>query len=1403
MFVAGNVHDIGKPKNLSEFNRLSSKYVDYYFPEKEGYPSVVENVINVPMSKSQVDTYRMFEARLDPNIRYKMKKNLPLDKQESSNLNAFINAQRQITNTERGFNVNSQSRSPKTMEVVDRIQIGKGKALVYSNYLESGIKDIVGELGDRQISSRVFTGKLTRREKDEIIRDYNADKFKVLVVSSSGGEGLDLKGTRQVHVLEPHWNEEKIQQVIGRAVRYKSHEALPPNEQNVEIYRYISTFPKNIFGMKSGKMTADEYLTNLSRQKKALNEQFLGLYKKDAEGIPCGKGWISPDKRCKSGITGRRSPLASPSPLMEFQLDPDIKRLRSLTTEKNRIRHNKNESAVIVNDKTGEVVYRGREGTPAGCDISDVSLVRGNTVLHNHPTPVAKGRSNSFSEMDIGLACTHGANEILAVNERYEYSMKPPKEGWSESFYRQQVHPSFQKHRQDVQKEVVKRIFSGEWRVDWLGRLVAPEADPYHEIWERVAKDTGMVYTKTQVFKRSDTIKRVDSSGTAIARTPLEQEIFQVIQRIYPARIVNLKAIAESPTKVTGGFIGLDRKVYLYELDLVKKTLEYGLNQYKTPQGAFRFDAKRKDPSCKESIPCQGEKGIGCVSRKKKCQQRLNRIASPAQQTKISQLAQEEFGFKEQEAFKKQLNGQGIRELRLLAKNAGVGNYGNQPKEVLVNTLTHLKELETTSIQSKGKYGEVKSTSSEDVMRRALTRREEQRKNNLYVAPIDPSKIALTKEQIAAKRLEEDKKRRRGQAAKRAASALFPGASKVVEEFVKASTIDDKAIATLVAGVFALRMYGSAKSEFQNNYRKGIEEQADTLYDNPQMIGEKEPGEDIRALQRFYEKEGLSEEEARDFVSGFTTDKGASLSLPSNQSSKAWKDTVEMSETGGAEKDDLLWQVADQKRRLRDEASSEIRKAEALADKQDRKYKTQSSMLKQMDDLNTLVRQRIADMEDQIKNAKPEDRFELPAGLITKELEGYVDGSFKSASIDERRGAYVKRELEGIPGLTDTQKEALEQKLKTTFNQLEAVKVLNEPKTRTVSLEEFKAAKVYLENVDKNNFTSHRNKLRGSTSSAKEAFDDAQQDLESTRNKWSFAIDSTDGLEKEAKKRAIAEIDRRRDQNIKPKPLFPDFGKVKDGKLSRYQAWVMAKYTSARVERKSEGVLAVNNAIRNNPQEYSLEQFKKELSSAIVVGSETGKAAEAIAALQKDSRFKNVNFIPVENDYSLRSSLESTKAGNLERKVVPYIGRLGRYIKKAIPANNRIPGLNPTKPDNADATRLASKIIALQRYGMTPKIIAQGVGGSILQEALDIVAASKDGRALDSARIVNLGVPKLINSPRKKIAGKMSSFYGEDDFLAKNFGGYPNELLPGVKGARYKDYLASSAGMEAILKLFT
>lgn len=104
----------------------------------------------------------------------------------------------------------------------------------------------------------------------------------VLLLSPSGAEGLNLRNVREVHLMEPFWHLMRIDQVIGRAVRAKSHLALPPAERKVDIYMYMTVFTPEqastpTLQLKDGGLSSDEFVQGVARRKKRTIDSVLAL----------------------------------------------------------------------------------------------------------------------------------------------------------------------------------------------------------------------------------------------------------------------------------------------------------------------------------------------------------------------------------------------------------------------------------------------------------------------------------------------------------------------------------------------------------------------------------------------------------------------------------------------------------------------------------------------------------------------------------------------------------------------------------------------------------------------------------------------------------------------------------------------------------------------------------------------------------------------------------------------------------------------------------------------------------------------------------------------------------------------------------------------------------------------
>ncbi len=259
-----------------------NKYVDKYDVRSDPaaadkFPTKSEKVIEVEMSKEQHGMYKYLENKLPWHLRWKVRMNLPLDKKESAHLNSFSSGVRQVSNSVHPFMPNHEGVSPKIKTAVDSLEKAhKGdknfRGIVYSNYIAGGLQDYSEELKRRKIPHSMFTGAMTAKEKDAAKESYNNGTSPVMLVSSAGTEGLDLKGTKKVQVLEPHFNRSKIKQVIGRGVRYESHAHLPKKERHVEVEHYHSVFPSGLLG-KAKTHSIDQYLHHNSESKERLNSQ--------------------------------------------------------------------------------------------------------------------------------------------------------------------------------------------------------------------------------------------------------------------------------------------------------------------------------------------------------------------------------------------------------------------------------------------------------------------------------------------------------------------------------------------------------------------------------------------------------------------------------------------------------------------------------------------------------------------------------------------------------------------------------------------------------------------------------------------------------------------------------------------------------------------------------------------------------------------------------------------------------------------------------------------------------------------------------------------------------------------------------------------------------------------------
>ena len=284
LFLGARPGIVERLKNKEELKRKLSPYVDVFDADVEK-PDWKEETVRTEMDREQAELYKLVEGNLPAHLKYKLRNNLPPSKSEAKDLNAFLTGVRQVSNTPEGFSETASAPGPKIRmaadEIVKRYKENPGfRALVYSNFLDSGVNSMARLLSSARVPYAVFTGSLTPAEKKKIVQDYNSGKVPVILGSGSASEGLDLKGTRLIQLLEPHFNNSRLRQVIGRGIRYKSHDDLPPSERNVLVQRYVAELPKTRGWFGTKKNTAvDDYLTSRAKEKDMLMEQVKNLFK--------------------------------------------------------------------------------------------------------------------------------------------------------------------------------------------------------------------------------------------------------------------------------------------------------------------------------------------------------------------------------------------------------------------------------------------------------------------------------------------------------------------------------------------------------------------------------------------------------------------------------------------------------------------------------------------------------------------------------------------------------------------------------------------------------------------------------------------------------------------------------------------------------------------------------------------------------------------------------------------------------------------------------------------------------------------------------------------------------------------------------------------------------------------
>ena len=309
---------------MKYITKVTDKFSDEDIAKFEDMESFRYNEIMAPIQSLNIvypvrDTYLLGEKGLNQVMRYDIRENPP------------ARANYEYTQLEGMFQYDRIGEySSKIKVILDHIVESKGIILIYSQYIDGGIIPMalaLEELGFIRYKSKNLFKKrrpplsihdLKREGKGTMVQatysiicgdkmlspntndeiealtnnNVNGERVKVVIISQSGSEGIDLNHIRQVHIMEPWYNMNRLEQIIGRARRNCSHAGLPLTERNVQIFLHatdmgeIESMDMYLYRLSEKKSIKIGKVTRLLKTVSVdclLNKEQMAFYKMDQQ----------------------------------------------------------------------------------------------------------------------------------------------------------------------------------------------------------------------------------------------------------------------------------------------------------------------------------------------------------------------------------------------------------------------------------------------------------------------------------------------------------------------------------------------------------------------------------------------------------------------------------------------------------------------------------------------------------------------------------------------------------------------------------------------------------------------------------------------------------------------------------------------------------------------------------------------------------------------------------------------------------------------------------------------------------------------------------------------------------------------------------------------------------------
>lgn len=220
-------------------------------------PEKSENVVYAHMEGEQLRLYRAHEQRLRESI---VGKSTAEFARERIAVLAELTRLREICCDPHLVFDDYEDSSAKLSTILDLVEtaIDSGKKLLLFSQFTSYLDIISAHLSEQGIAHYTITGATPKRQRLELVNEFNEDETPVFLVSlKAGGTGLNLTGASVVIHADPWWNSAAEDQATDRAHRIGQ-------TKDVMVYKVIAkdSIEERILALQETKSDLADKLIN-------------------------------------------------------------------------------------------------------------------------------------------------------------------------------------------------------------------------------------------------------------------------------------------------------------------------------------------------------------------------------------------------------------------------------------------------------------------------------------------------------------------------------------------------------------------------------------------------------------------------------------------------------------------------------------------------------------------------------------------------------------------------------------------------------------------------------------------------------------------------------------------------------------------------------------------------------------------------------------------------------------------------------------------------------------------------------------------------------------------------------------------------------------------------------------